>query len=90
MQTIFSEPFRKQFIKIKDKKIQEDIHKQITKIENFPEIGKPLRYDLKEYRSVHLSSFRLIYRLEKDRITFIYFGNRDAIYEKLAKYINYN
>lgn len=64
--------------------------KQIRKIEQYPELGKPLKYELSNYRSIRVSSFRLIYKIENNDITFVYFDKRDNIYEKLVKYLNYN
>ncbi|MGV8163041.1 MAG: type II toxin-antitoxin system RelE family toxin [Candidatus Nanoarchaeia archaeon] len=90
MRVQFTEEFKKKLTDLKDKKLQETIHKHLIKIENNPELGKPLQHDLKSYRSVRISSFRIIYKLENDFILFIYFDKRKSVYEKLAKYINYN
>mgnify|MGYP001619546065 CR=1 FL=1 len=62
--------FLKIIEKIKDTSFKEKIKKQIEKITENPEIGKPMRYGRKGTREVYVSPFRLsyLYIKEKNRI----------------------
>jgi mRNA-degrading endonuclease RelE of RelBE toxin-antitoxin system len=54
--------------KIKDSIIKEQVKKQINKILENPEIGKPMRYARKGTRELYIGSFRLAYAyLKKER-----------------------
>lgn len=47
------------------------------------DLGKPLTDELEGYRSYRIGRYRLIYRIESDRIVFIAFGSRRDIYERI-------
>ena len=81
MQIIFSEEFRKEFKKIKDKTTRLKIIGHIKKLEQLPKSGKPLKYKLKNHRSARIPPFRIIYRLEKDKIIINCFDHRKDIYK---------
>lgn len=81
MEIIFSEEFRKEFKKIKDKSTRIKIIKHIKKLAELPESGKPLQYELKGHRSVRAPPFRIIYRLEKERIIINCFDHRKDVYK---------
>jgi len=68
MELIFSLEFQDEFRKIKDKMIRIRIIKQLKKLQEIPEAGKPLKYEWKNHRSIRIPPFRIIYRLEQDRI----------------------
>ena len=68
VEVIFDPDFRKDFKKIKDNSIKEKIIKQISKIKDNPEIGKPMRYGRKGTRELYISPFRLSYKVEGDII----------------------
>jgi len=53
--------FEKVISKIKDNSLKEKVKKQIRKIIEFPEIGKPMRYTRKGTREAYISPFRLSY-----------------------------
>ena len=80
MDIIFSDEFRKDYKKIKDKSTQLKIIKQLKKLSENPELGKPLKYNLKNHRSVRVTPYRIIYRLEKDRIIINCFDHRKDVY----------
>ena len=80
MQIIFSDEFRKDFKKIKDKSTRIRIINQLKKLEQLPESGKPLQYNLKGHRSVKIPPFRIIYRLEQDKIIINCFDHRKEVY----------
>jgi len=80
MEIIFSDDFRKEFKKIKDKITRLKIIKQLRKLSERPEAGKPLKYDLKNHRSVRVTPFRIIYRIEQDKIIINCFDHRKDVY----------
>lgn len=65
----FDSKFRDVFKKI-DNSLKEKVIKQIEKIKNNPEIGKPMRFVSKGTREVYIGSFRLsyAYSINEDRI----------------------
>ncbi len=65
--------------KIKNNADQEKIKKQIRKIIENPEIGKPMRYARNGTREVYLGSFRLSYAYlkEEDKIIFLDLYHKD-------------
>ncbi len=81
MQIIFSEEFKKEFKKIKDKSTRMRIINHLKKLEQLPESGKPLQYNLKGHRSTRVPPFRIIYRLEQDKIIINCFDHRKDVYK---------
>ncbi|MBW2974949.1 type II toxin-antitoxin system RelE/ParE family toxin [Candidatus Woesearchaeota archaeon] len=81
MQIIFSEEFRKEFKRIKDKQTRLKLIKHIKKLEQLPESGKPLQYKLKGHRSMRIPPFRIIYRIERDSIIINCFDHRKDVYK---------
>ena len=62
MVTIAYDPsFEKKVRKIKDQILKSKVKKQILKIIDSPEIGKPMRYGRKDTREVYIPPFRLSY-----------------------------
>ena len=82
MQIIFSEEFKKDFKKIKDSNTRLRIIKQLKKLELLPEAGKPLKYELKNYRSLRVPPFRIIYRIEENLIIINCFDHRKDVYRQ--------
>ena len=70
----------------KDKKLYEQVIKKIEEIINSESIGhyKNLRYDLKEFKRVHIGHFVLVFKYDKnfDLISFEDFDHHDKIYFK--------
>ncbi len=75
----YDERFQKLVGKIKDVSLQEKIRKQIGKIINSPEIGKPMRFSRKGTREVHIPPFRLsyLYLDKEDKIVFLDLYHKD-------------
>ena len=67
----FDKNFKKYFSKIKDKSLKIKIQKQIKKISENPELGKPMRNIRKGTREVYIKPFRLSY---------MYLKNKNMIY----------
>jgi len=80
MEIIFSNEFKKEFKRIKDKETRFKIIKQVRKLSLLPESGKPLKYKLKNHRSLRIPPFRIIYRLEQDKIIISCFDHRKEVY----------
>ena len=81
MEIIFSEEFKKDFRKVKDKTTRLRLISHIKKLEHLPESGKPLQYDLKNHRSVKMPPFRIIYRIEQNKIIIVCFDHRKDVYD---------
>jgi mRNA-degrading endonuclease RelE of RelBE toxin-antitoxin system len=81
MEIVFSEEFRNEFSKIKDKSVRIKVIKHIKKLAELPESGKPLSHELKGHRSVRIPPFRIVYRLEKERIIINCFDHRKKVYK---------
>ena len=81
MEIIFSDDFKKDFKNLKDKSIRLKIIKHLKKLANLPESGKPLKYNLKNHRSIRIPPFRIIYRLERDKIVINCFDHRKDVYK---------
>ena len=58
---ILNPKFQQLFHKIKDKGVKEKIIKQIEKIKDNPEVGKPMRYGRRNTRELYIRPFRLSY-----------------------------
>ena len=65
--------------KIKDGLLKKKLKKQIKKIVEDPEAGKPMRYTRKDTREVRIPPFRLsyIYLKEEDKIVFLELYHKD-------------
>ena len=57
----FHPSFRKKLSKIRERALKERIIKQIAKIGDNPETGKPMRFTRKGTREVRVTPFRLSY-----------------------------
>ena len=74
---IFDPTFEKNFKKIKDSALKEKIIKQISKIKDYPEIGKPMRYDRKGTRELYIAPFRLSYKIEGGTVYILTLYHKD-------------
>jgi len=81
MEIIFSDDFKKEFKKIKDKETRLKIIRHVKKLSEQPESGKPLKYELKNHRSLRVSPFRIIHRSEQEKIIINCFDHRKNIYK---------
>ncbi len=59
---------------------KDKLEKQIKKIINNPQVGKPLRYKRGE-RSLYIKPFRLIYAVRGDEIILLKFDHRKKVYK---------
>ena len=77
VEVIFDPNFKKDFKKIKDKSVKEKIIKQVSKIKDNPEIGKPMRFDRKGTRELYISPWRLSYKMEGDTVYILALYHKD-------------
>lgn len=82
MDIIFSDDFKKEYSKIRDKTTRIRIINSIKKISDKPDIGKPLRYGLKGYRSLRIPPYRIIYRIDSGKIIINCFDHRKEVYQQ--------
>lgn len=74
---IFDLKFKKNFKKIKDSPIKERIIKQVSKIKDNPEIGKPMKYGRKGTRELYISPYRLSYKFESNTVFILDLYHKD-------------
>lgn len=69
VKVIFDSKFQKILSKTKDNTFKDQIKKQVQKIIDNPEIGKPMRYERKGTRELYAGPYRLAYNYHKDKDT---------------------
>ena len=72
MRVIFKDNFKKKIEKIKDSSLKDKIKKQINKIIENPQIGKPMRYDRKDTRELYVKPFRISYCYNKNELIILF------------------
>jgi addiction module RelE/StbE family toxin len=78
---VWTHKFEQDFKKIRDKGTQEKLEKQLRKITENPESGKPLRYALRGEWSIYVKPFRLIYKVEGSKLILLRFEHRKEVYQ---------
>ncbi|MBI4155288.1 hypothetical protein HY498_04345 [Candidatus Woesearchaeota archaeon] len=75
----FHSNFKEVFSKIKDGALKDRLIKQFAKIQEDPEIGKPMRFNRKGTREVYIGSCRLSYAYlkEEKKIIFLDLYHKD-------------
>lgn len=75
----FYPSFQKLFTKIRDPVVKERIIKQVMKLKENPELGKPMRYARKGTRELYIPPLRLsyLYHKEEDLIVMIDLYHKD-------------
>jgi len=75
----FDQDFQKLFSKIKDPVLKDKIIKQVIKLKENPELGKPMKYSRKGTRELYIPPFRLsyLYIKEEDKILIIDLYHKD-------------
>ena len=64
--------FEKIIFKIKDPSLREKVYKQVVKIIEIPEIGKPMMHSRKGTRELYVKPFRLSYAYLKNENKIIF------------------
>lgn len=80
-QIVWSDKFKKEITKIKDNKLKEKLQKQIQNIIEWPEVGKPLRYNLRGERTIYVRPYRLIYSFQGTTLYLLRFEHRKEVYK---------
>lgn len=73
----FDLSFEKRIKKINDVVLKDKIKKQISKVIQDPECGKPMRYSRKGTRELYISPYRLSYIYFNDEIVFLDLYHKD-------------
>lgn len=85
-EAIFENKFRDAlaYFKRNTRAVFDRISSQMDKILYAPELGKPLRYGLKNSRRIHVGSFVLLYEIRQTQkeILFLDFDHHDKIYKR--------
>ena len=81
IKVLYTEEFKNDIRKVKDKMIQVRIKKLVQRLKDNPEIGKPLKYELSRFRSVRLPPFRIIYELRDGTLLLHKFDHRERVYK---------
>jgi mRNA-degrading endonuclease RelE of RelBE toxin-antitoxin system len=76
----YSSSFEKTIRGIKDNRLKERVKKQIMRILENPDIGKPMRYSRKNTREVYIPPFRLSYHydIQSDILVFLTLYHKDC------------
>lgn len=72
VEIILDPAFESKIKKVKDSFLKVRIEKQMDKIMENPEVGKPMRYSRKGTREVYIRSFRLSYTYLQDENKLIF------------------
>lgn len=78
---VYTSKFKDDVKKIKDTLLREKLEKQIKKILENPEIGKPLQYAFKGERTVRVPPYRLIYSIHYNTLILLRFEHRKDVYD---------
>ena len=78
---VYTDKFERDVKKIRDNLLREKLQKQVRKIVDDPEFGKPLRYGLKGEWTIRIAPYRLIYAIQGDRLILLRFEHRKNVYE---------
>lgn len=65
-----------------EESIKAKVKKQIHKIIENPEIGKPLKWSLKGNRVVRVPPYRLVYSVSGNKLIFLRLAHRKKSYKK--------
>ena len=72
--------FERDVKSVKDKLLKERIKKQIKKLLENPEKGKPLKYALKGERAIYIRPYHLAYAFKDDGLKLLRLRHRDEVY----------
>ncbi len=81
LEVIWTEKFEKEVKKLRDNATKTRVIKDIDKIMENPEVGKPLRFALKGERTIRIAQYRLIYSLIGGKLYLLCFEHRSKVYE---------
>jgi mRNA-degrading endonuclease RelE of RelBE toxin-antitoxin system len=75
----YKDDFLRRIAKIKDQNFKERVKKQVEKILENPEVGKPMRYARKGTREVYVNPYRLSYAYlqSENKVVFLTIYHKD-------------
>ena len=79
---VHTDKFESDIKRIRDKALKEKLQKQIEKITSNPDFGKPLRYDFKGEKTIYVKPYRLIFKVEGDKLVILRFEHRKEAYKR--------
>jgi addiction module RelE/StbE family toxin len=79
VEIIYTDKFEKEVKKL-DLSIKTKVIKHIGRIIEAPNIGKPLRYNLKGERTIYVKPYRIIYAIDKNSLIFLRVEHRKSVY----------
>jgi mRNA interferase RelE/StbE len=79
---VATDKFRDDVRKTRDRALKEKLEKQIAKVAEDPGFGKPLRFSLKGEWSIYVRPYRLIYKVEGNKLVLLRFEHRKEVYER--------
>ncbi|MGA3109389.1 MAG: type II toxin-antitoxin system RelE/ParE family toxin [Candidatus Bathyarchaeia archaeon] len=78
---IWTENFERELKRLKDSAVKERVKRQVEKILENPEAGKPLRFELKGERSLRIPPYRLIYAMQGTTLYLLRLEHRKTVYD---------
>ncbi|MBS3131365.1 type II toxin-antitoxin system RelE/ParE family toxin [Candidatus Woesearchaeota archaeon] len=81
VKVLWTQKFEQDVKGVRHPVVKERVLKQIRKVSENPDIGKPLRYGLKGERTIYVKPYRLIYSVERDTLILLRFEHRKEVYE---------
>lgn len=73
--------FERNIKSVRDRQLLEMAKKQINKISDNPDTGKPLRYGLRGERTIYIKPYRMIYSVEGEKLFLLRFKHRKNVYK---------
>ena len=77
---VYTSKFEHEVRTVVDKKVKESLEKDIKKIIEYPEIGKPIIYAFNGDRTARIPPFRLIYAIKGNSLILLRFEHRGDVY----------
>ena len=78
---VYTQKFERDVKKIRDSSVKEKLMKQIAKVAENPNFGKPLRFGLKGEWAIRAKPYRLIYAVQSKRLILLRFEHRKDVYD---------
>ena len=77
---VWTKKFEREVRKLGDRSVKSRVRNVVQKIIEDPELGKPLRFELRGERSIRVLSYRLIYAVEANTLYLLRFEHRKTVY----------
>ena len=77
---VYTSEFEHEVRTVVDKKVKGRLEKDIKKIIEYPEIGKPISYAFNGDRTARIPPFRLIYAIKGNSLILLRFEHRGDVY----------